>query len=989
MSFFNRVGAFFGFTEVVEKNGYIHVYNIPKIYAAIVDYADRYYRNKKIYKAIFTQKGRVVSFPSFYLVEFITILTYIKASTNKYGLRRYIDSLFRQLKEKTWYASLAADKDVHLLNLQNLKNFKIRPFPKQLEFLSFIDTNIPRRKLRGYVLAADPGTGKCMPVDTPIYTPKGWIRLKNIEIGDYVYTHTRIPAKVLNVYPQKLDTVYNITFEDGRTVKATGDHKWAIYRNDSPDYELRTTLEIIESLDTGNDELSIPLIKPNYINRKQGSKLLHSWVIGYLAYSSEITEYGIKVDIRNDDILGKLSNHLYIMKCNLKRIDGEWYIDGATDLMSKISAYMDRIYKLTSKSFYGVSPLSLHYIDYINGAMDYGGYITKSGKIKFRSRNKNTAEIVQYLIRAIGGIASISYKENYYVVSIRYRKPRQLFSLISYHHPVNPASCDRLKITRISREDQPEYVKCILIDHPEHLYVAKDFIVTHNTYMDLAFLECLPPQLAQVKIVISPKNAVVKVWEDHLDTKYKRKVTYWSTVNHGPAPLGKEFYIFHYEAIDRAVDLAQRLLRQNLRYAVIVDESHNFNEINSKRSQLMIKLCNLRNDIYSLWASGTPFKALGVEMFTVLRCIDNYFTPEVMVSFRKTFGGDRLTHEAMYILQNRIKMFLYTIPKKDIVQQGQEPIVKKIMVKIPDFRRFTTEAIKKDMVDYISTKLQAYRDNMKQYDDIFFRILDKHKSRIKTASQMKQFNEYYAVILQLKKNKGQFGFGINNLLQQAKLYETRYLIPQLSREDRNEFLKVKTIVKSAASKVVGEALGNIYTRRKIEATCALARYAELDDIINNADAKTLIYSSYKSVVVSLGESLSSSGEFTPALIYGDTNKNLNAIITAFAKNELVNPLIATFKSLSTAVPLTMANTIIMMDVPVREYIYKQTVARVWRLGQKEQTYIYEVYMDTGSVPNITTRAEEILSWSRDQVKMLMGDEFSDNDLDDMNRNPDE
>ena len=34
--------------------------------------------------------------------------------------------------------------------------------------------------------------------------------------------------------------------------------------------------------------------------------------------------------------------------------------------------------------------------------------------------------------------------------------------------------------------------------------------------------------------------------------------------------------------------------------------------------------------------------------------------------------------------------------------------------------------------------------------------------------------------------------------------------------------------------------------------------------------------------------------------------------------------------------------------------------------------IYHLYLDTGEIPNISTRSNEILEWSRDMVERLLG-----------------
>lgn len=120
--------------------------------------------------------------------------------------------------------------------------------------------------------------------------------------------------------------------------------------------------------------------------------------------------------------------------------------------------------------------------------------------------------------------------------------------------------------------------------------------------------------------------------------------------------------------------------------------------------------------------------------------------------------------------------------------------------------------------------------------------------------------------------------------------------------------------------------------------------------------------------------------YKPMLVYGETNKDLPAIIKKFHEDPDCNPLVATFKSLSTAVPLTAANSLIFTNSPFRDYERTQTVARVDRIGQTERCNVHDIFLDTGESPNISTRSKDIMQWSRDQVETILGVKSPD-DLD--------
>jgi SNF2 family DNA or RNA helicase len=87
------------------------------------------------------------------------------------------------------------------------------------------------------------------------------------------------------------------------------------------------------------------------------------------------------------------------------------------------------------------------------------------------------------------------------------------------------------------------------------------------------------------------------------------------------------------------------------------------------------------------------------------------------------------------------------------------------------------------------------------------------------------------------------------------------------------------------------------------------------------------------------------------------------LIQEFKNNDDVEVLIATSQTLSTGVTLTEANQMFFFGTPWRSADYNQCCDRIYRIGQTTDVDIYNVLLNTGSEPNLSTRMNDILNWS--------------------------
>lgn len=468
---------------------------------------------------------------------------------------------------------------------------------------------------------------------------------------------------------------------------------------------------------------------------------------------------------------------------------------------------------------------------------------------------------------------------------------------------------------------------------------------------------------AEAIVIVCPKRAVREVWIDNIERFIPNHGKIWSSDQPEPITAGFKYYICHYEYLEHL--LAAKAAFRNRKVFVDLDECHNFNDPNAQRVKMFIDFVNETKASDVVWASGTPVKALGQEMIPFLRTADAAFTPHVEDRFKRIFGmkqgiaGDILSH--------RLGLVMYQVPKS-VVMDGK-PIEADIKIKIPNAARYTLDSIRAEMAEFIKDRIRHYQDNYASFLNTYEDIIKTHTATLKTSKEKDAYNAYARLVVLLQKSTDYRALGPE--IQRTNEYENQRIIPYLPNSLKEPFRKAKSVVKYYPLVCRGEVLGRILGRRRIECHQDMVAHSGVESLVDASLKKTLIFTSFVEVVNDLQKHLVKY-ELEPVLVYGDTNKDLTKIVERFTNDPKINPMIATLQSLSTAVPILAANTIVFMNQPFRSFEREQAIARAHRLGQTEQVYVFNILLDTGELPNISTRSADIMEWSKSQVDLLMG-----------------
>jgi hypothetical protein len=972
-----------GIISVKETDSHIIVNGIPGLRFSKDIY--NVWKTNKITVNLFSSVSRnSVKIPKFYGIELLYIIEQLDQSRRTYTGRRALQQIRTLLLQNTWLRHIGEDGFKSRLDLSKLNDLTVTPFPHQMNFINHYDKVTYTYSLKGMLMDVAAGGGKAQPLDAKIKVPGGWVTMGDMQIGSQITAPDGTTVSVIGVYPQGIKDIYEVEFWDGRKTRACGEHLWETFDGTVREphrWAIRNTLEMKRLIEKRRQRLYIPLTDAE--DGQEVALPADPYLIGALLGDGGL-RYDIKFSNPDEDVLNEVCKTLP-KYTSVRNINGCDYtitderpgrnalIDIVRDLglFGKYSfeKFVPEIYKHGSRQ----QRLSI-----LQGLLDTDGTVNDHAVVSFCSTSEQLALDVQYLVRSLGGIARISSKRARYTykgevregrvaynVNIRYKKSSELFRLGRKRARCKDngqyAEGLKLRVKSISLVGQ-EAAQCIMVDHPKHLYVTDDFIVTHNTITHLALSHCLGHD---TKILFVPKNSVYDVWEKTLKTLFKKgPANYWHSLQGTEPTPGFEYYVVHFDYMEKFLRFIEENKQRFGTVYVGIDESHNFNET-SARTDNLIKSAELLKARDVVHASGTPFKAIGSEAITLLKTICNDFTNEVEQGFRKIWGKE--AKKAINILANRIGIVSFKVEKAEIETPGVD--YKQYKVKLKNGDDYTLTAIRDKMTKFIDERKEFYRRNMAEHERLYGMCMDMHQNTLKTSTARQDFDTYRNYVRQIR--KGYDPVTMKDMVMYCNRYELKQIVPSLPDRYRKPFLNVRAIIKYVDLKVMGEALSQVLGRMRIQCHLDMIEHMALDEKIDGSLSKTVIFTSYVEVVKELDIQMTKAG-YKPILVYGDTNKDLPAIVKKFENDIDTNPLIATFKSLSTAVPLTMASTLIFTNAPFRDYERTQTIARVDRIGQKHRCLVWEIYLDTGDVDNISTRSRDIMSWSKQQVEAILG-----------------
>jgi len=430
----------------------------------------------------------------------------------------------REIQSDLEKMGLERDKEAQMDRLNAISHFQIN---KDIKHKNAKQKLLCKTIMENEItfVAGAAGTGKAQPLTEPILTPGGFVEIGSIRPGDKVISVDGTPVNVNSIHPQGEKDVYKVSFSDGTHTLCCGEHLWETQteadrnnrkkRNGVAIREplsgaVKTTFEIKESLLTnrGRKNHSIPICNPIQFANKE--LIINPYLMGCLIGDGCYSQHFVSFSSADEEIICEFKQSLpHPVKISKKPGDNyDYYITTKTRSNKANNLLLFEVRDLGlmgQKSHEKIIPDKYLYssvedrVELLRGLMDTDGHIPKNGSsIEYYTTSQILASQVMELIRSLGGISSIRTKKPFFTDKFGEKKQGKICYVVTVlFETLNPFKLSRKAglfsdkkrmkikyITGVEKQGEEECV-CIHIDHPRHLYVTRDYNVTHNTLLSL------------------------------------------------------------------------------------------------------------------------------------------------------------------------------------------------------------------------------------------------------------------------------------------------------------------------------------------------------------------------------------------------------------------------------------------------------------------------------------------------------------------------
>ena len=370
------------------------------------------------------------------------------------------------------------------------------------------------------------------PYSELIATPDGFVEMGSLKVGDEIWNPDGNTTKVLEIYEQGFKDVYQLELADGRTVRCGANHLWeVICANNHFKHKVYKTHDLLtnglfnEITVNGKKYNSykyyLPPVSPIAYSEKPQN--IPAYTLGALLGDGALTKRTPKISSIDKEILDKIQKQLgdgFEFKydptttCEYRIVDKERFLHKSEFKngqygVNRLHRWLEELDLCVSCQYkyipdnYKYGSIEQRY-ELIRGLMDTDGYISNDGSMSFVNTSKQLVDDFMEVLRSLGIICTVSKRapgkggiQNgreifgtrfSYVVYIKGNPDIFYLSRKRNRIKINRKFSNKVAITNIKYLGEQERQRCILVDNPNHLYVTRDYIPTHNSFKGASML---------------------------------------------------------------------------------------------------------------------------------------------------------------------------------------------------------------------------------------------------------------------------------------------------------------------------------------------------------------------------------------------------------------------------------------------------------------------------------------------------------------------
>lgn len=785
------------------------------------------------------------------------------------------------------------------------------------------------------LLAMVMGAGKVQPVGESVLTPWGRSRIGDLQVGDYVVGSDGRPTKVIGVYPQGVIEDYEVTFSDGATVRCGLEHLWNVQsaqdRYKGRRFKTRSLGEILEQGlhdKNGNSKHFLPLVEPVYFESESNFPL-DPYAVGVLLGDGGFTTDTPKLSSSRNEIREDVFSSLKEIEVVPGFEDGR----GSVNLVAE-SGLNTLVGLLREWGLYGCKSVEKFIpeqylwasdpedrLKLLQGLLDTDSEreSDQESSIAFCTSSRQLAEDVRQLVQSLGGVAgeirsripNYSYRGEHRVGSESYRmsvslpsdmpptRHRSLGSWTKYG-PVR-------SISKVRYLGEAEGV-CIKVENSDGLYVANDFVLTHNTVCTISVLEeLLEDEEVEAGLIVVPPTLKFQ-WEKAInqftdganvmviDGSRDKRIQQYKR-----AEKWAEYIVLGYTQVVDDWKYVRRLPRD----FVVCDEVQRIKNIHSKRTKKILRL----DASYKFGLTGQPLENRPEEIYTIMRWVDHNVLGRFDI-FDKTFivrnnWGSVKRYKNLSLLHERLsEQAMIRYSRADIADQLPEVVEKDFYAEF--------DAKTRRLYGVIAADLRSILEQSMKFGKSF--DLRSHYQGGQESSSEKAIRAQIAARLVV----------LRMLCDHPTLL--RY---SADRRDVGQEIGIEEGSKYAVQIRDAELLDSVTQTPKMD--MAVDTICELLE----EDAKILLFSTFKPTLTWIREAVKKKmGKKAPEIVLytGDMDsRQKQASVDAFEERSKTKLMLSTDAG-GTGVDLPAGNVVINYDLPFSAGLLDQRNSRVQRLS---------------------------------------------------------